>query len=131
MFRRRELNNYDPKASRKKGIFKNASSLIVSFAVDDPNMGVKSLILHRTLFFEEVFDEEERGVKVSMEGDYFDQEDYNILKSIKINDNEIQIKSSFREYRLDVSNIPKTDIKDMLDLLKKQNYDNRFAIQVA
>ena len=27
MFRRRELNNYDPKASRKKGIFKNASSL--------------------------------------------------------------------------------------------------------
>ena len=94
-------------------------------------MGVKSLILHRTLFFEEVFDEEERGVKVSMEGDYFDQEDYNLLKSIKINDDEIQIKSSFREYRLDVSNIPKIDIKDMLDLLKKQNYDNRFAIRVA
>ncbi|RZB30560.1 MAG: hypothetical protein SRB1_02840 [Desulfobacteraceae bacterium Eth-SRB1] len=35
--------------------------LIVSFALDDPEMGVKSLILLRTLFFEEVLDEKERG----------------------------------------------------------------------
>ena len=41
--------------------------LIVSFAVDDKEFGMKSLILHRTLFFEEMLDEEEKGVKVSLE----------------------------------------------------------------
>lgn len=29
--------------------------LIVSFAIEDSRLGVKSLILHRTLFFEEFF----------------------------------------------------------------------------
>ena len=43
--------------------------LIVSFALDDAEMGVISLILLRTLFYEGLMDEEERGVKVSLEGD--------------------------------------------------------------
>ena len=38
---------------------------IVSFVVDDSEIGIKSLILLRTLFFEEVLDEEKRRVKVS------------------------------------------------------------------
>ncbi len=105
--------------------------LIVSFAIDDPAMGVKSLILLRTLFFEEVFDEKERGVKVSLEGDYFEQEDFNMLNSIKISDDEIGIKSSFREYQLDISNIQISEVEDMVKLLKKQNYDNRFTIHLA
>jgi len=54
-------------------------------------MEVKSLILLRTLFFEEVLDEEEKGVKVSLEGDYFEQEDFNILNNIKISDDGIWI----------------------------------------
>ena len=105
--------------------------LIVSFAVDDPEMGIKSLILLRTLFFEEFLGEEERGVKVSLEGDYFEQEDYNMLNNIKISNDEIVIKSSFREYQLDISNIEKSEIEDMVELLKKQNYDNRFTIHIA
>lgn len=56
--------------------------LILSFGIDDPEMGVKSLILLRTLFFEELLDEGEKGVKVSLEGDYFEQEDFNILNGI-------------------------------------------------
>lgn len=113
------------------GLAEDEKDLIVSFAIDDPQMGVKSLILLRTLFFEEVLDEEERGVKVSMEGDYFEQEDYNILKSFKISANKIDIKTPFREYQLDISEIPKTEIEDMLSLLRKQNYDNKFTIQIA
>ncbi len=105
--------------------------LIVSFVVDDSETGVKSLILLRTLFFEEVLDEEERGVKVSMEGDYFEQEDFNMLNNIKINDDEIHIKSTFREYQLDISNIQRSEIEDMIKLLNKQNYDNKFTIHIA
>lgn len=105
--------------------------LIVSFAVDDTEMGVKSLILHRTLLLEHIFDESERGVMVSLEGDYFDNENSNVLINIKISDKEIHITSSFREYDLDISHIEKSEIEEMQRLLNKQNYDNSFTIQIA
>ncbi len=105
--------------------------LIVSFAIEDEVMGVKSLILLSTLFLEEFLDEDERGVKVSLEDDPFDREDYNTLDNIKISSGEVEIEATFREYRLDISKIPKSEIKDMVKLLKKQNYDNRFTINVT
>ncbi len=105
--------------------------LIVSFAIKDEAMGVKSLLLLRTLFLEEFLDEDERGVKVSLEDDPFDREDYNTLDNIKISSGEVEIEATFREYRLDISKIPKSEIKDMVKLLKKQNYDNRFTINVT
>lgn len=105
--------------------------LIVSFTVDDPAMGVKSLILLRTLVFEEVLDEEEKGVKVSLEGDSFEQEDFNILSNIKISDDVIWIKATFREYQLDITNVQETEIENMVKLLKKQNHDNRFSIHIG
>jgi len=105
--------------------------LIVSFAIDDPEMGVRSLILLRTLFYEELMDEEERGVKVSLEGDEFEQEYLNVLNSIKIRADVIEIVSLFREYQLDTSILEESEIQDMVELLMKQNYDNRFAIHIA
>jgi len=105
--------------------------LIVSFALDDAEMGVISLILLRTLFYEELMDEKERGVKVSLEGDEMELEHLNVLKSITIRADEIEIKSLFREYHLDTSTIEETEKKNMVGLLKKQNYDNRFTIQIA
>lgn len=105
--------------------------LIVSFAIPDEKTGVKSLILHRTLFFEEMLPEEERGVRVSLEDDYFDQEDYNMLNIIRVDSDEIVIKSTFREYRLDMSNMQHSEMEDMIKLLERQNYDNKFAIKIA
>ncbi len=105
--------------------------LIVSFAIDDSDMGVKSLILHRQLFFEEILDEEEKGVKVSLEGDSFRQEDFNMLKHIRIDDDKIEVVTPFREYQLDIVKIEKIEIKEMVKLLKKQNYDDRFTIHIA
>ncbi len=105
--------------------------LIVSFAVFDGDIGIKSLILLRTLFYEELMDENERGVKVSFEDDYFEQENFNVLENIIIKNKGIEIKSTFREYKLDISKISKSDINEMISLLKKQNYDNRFTIQSA
>ena len=83
----------------------NDNDLIVSFAIDDQDMDIKSLILMRTLFFETVLDEEEKGVQLSLEGDSFKQENYNILQNISISSDEIKIKSVFREYLLDISKV--------------------------
>jgi hypothetical protein len=104
--------------------------LILSFAIDDEEMGIKSLILHRTLFFEHFLGEEERGVNVSFEGDSFDQEDVNMLSKISIGNREIKVTTPFREYHLDMSRIEEHEIEDAVELLKKQNYDDRFAIQI-
>ena len=105
--------------------------LIVSFALDDPDLGVRSLILLRTLFYEELMDKEEQGVKVSMEGDGFKKEYLNLLNSIRIGEEEIEIKSLYREYLLDTSKLEESEIQEMVGLLKKQNYDNRFTIHIA
>jgi hypothetical protein len=105
--------------------------LIIGFAVEDLETDVKSLILLRTLFYEELMDEEERGVKVSLEGDDFEDEDRNTLIDIQIEGNDIAIKSTFREYQLDISGVDKAEIEGMIQLLKKQNYDNRFTMRVA
>lgn len=105
--------------------------IIISFAIDDSEMEIKSLILHRTLFFEQLLDDQERGVKVSLEGDYFDEEDFNMLHEIKIGNQQIEIGSSFRNYQLDVSDIEKRVIENVVTLLKKQNYDDRFRIHIA
>ena len=105
--------------------------IIISFAIDDSDMLVKSLILYRTFSFEEFLDDEERGVKVSLDDDTFEQENYNTLESIKIKNDEIEIVATFRKYKLDISKIDKSDIDEMLRLLNKQNYDNRFTIDIA
>ena len=105
--------------------------IIVSFAIDSAETGISSLILHRTLFFEEMLPEEERGVHVTYESDFYEQEDFNMLKSIKISDNNILIYSTFREYTVDISKIEKEEISKMLKLLSKQNYDDKFTIQIT
>ena len=105
--------------------------LIVSFAIDDADFGVKSLTLLRTLFFEEFLDEEKRGVMVSFEGDEVEQDHVNVLNRISINGDEVEITSTFRQYKLDLSKIDDSEKEEMVKLLHKQNHDNRFTIQIA
>ena len=112
-------------------IEKDENDLILSFAIKDDEIGVKSLILHRTLLFEEFRPDEERGVNVSLEGDSFSEESLNMLVSIEILKNEIKIKATYRSYLVNVSKIDKSDISELKLLLTKQNYDNRFKITNA
>ena len=44
------------------------NDLIISFAIAHQDAGVKSLILHRTMLHEEIIDEVDHGVRVSMQG---------------------------------------------------------------
>ena len=51
-------------------IEEDEKDLIISFALYDGDGDIRSLILHRTLFYEFIMPDEERGTKVSLEGDY-------------------------------------------------------------
>jgi hypothetical protein len=51
-------------------IEEDEKDLIISFALDDEDGDIKSFMLHRTLFYEFIMPDEERGTKVSLEGDY-------------------------------------------------------------
>jgi len=102
--------------------------LIISFAIPDEALGVKSLILHRTLFFEEALDEEEKGVNVSLEAEECEHQTLNALVKIEIKDTEVIICSKYSEYVLDLSRIDASDKSHMIRLLMKQNYDERFLI---
>ena len=105
--------------------------IIVSFAIPDDKAGIKSLILHRTLFFEELLPDQERGVRVSLEGELFTEEVPNILKSIELSDQEVEINAMCRSYVVDISKISAKDMSDLKLLVKKQNYDHRFQIKNA
>ena len=105
--------------------------ILISFVIPDKEIGEKSLILHRTFFFEEILGEEEKGVKVSLEGEESDQDYLNTLIKIEIRNETIKIVSKFSEYNLDTSRIDDTDIDDMIKLLEKQNYDSRYTIEIA
>jgi hypothetical protein len=112
-------------------LMEDDKDLIVSFALEDSDRGIRSLTLLRTLFYEEFLDEEERGVHVSLEGDTVEREKSNMLSQISIKDGEIEIISVFDEYQIDISQINQSEIDEMVNLLRKQNHDNRFTIQVA
>jgi hypothetical protein len=104
----RYANKYDQNMKLKVefiNLEEDDKDLIVSFAIDDGSNGINSLILHRQLFYEGILPDEERGVRVSLEDDSFVQEDFNMLSSIKISNQEIKIKSTYREYVLDISDL--------------------------
>ena len=110
------------------GLEDSDKDIIVSFAIGKSPGDIVSLILHRQLFYEELMEEEERGVHVSLENENISDNELNMLCDFKLSGNEIEIKSTLRSYKLDVSSIEKEEIDEMLDLLKKQNYDNRFSL---
>lgn len=105
--------------------------IVVSFAIPSDELGVISLVLYRTLFFEEFLPDNERGVKVSLEGDEIQEDTLNMLESIKISGHKIEINTSYRTYIMDVSKIDSADIAEMALLIEKQNYDGRFKVENA
>ena len=87
--------------------------------------------MHRTLFFEEMLSEEEKGVIVTLEGENLEHENTNTLSKIEINNRNINIITKYSNYNLDVTKIDNQDMKNILHLVTKQNYDNRFIIENA
>jgi hypothetical protein len=103
--------------------------LILSFALEDEDSGVKSLILMRTPLYESILPPEERGVKVSMEGG--SEDDRNMLEKITIDNNRVRIFTSEEKYEVDISAIEKFEYDEMTKFVKQLNFDSCFKIVFA
>jgi hypothetical protein len=99
--------------------------LVLAFAVQrsrDPS-AIESLILMRTPKYEFIFEEHERGVKVS-----FERHEDNFLQKIDYVEADaiVRIKTSSQDYDLDVRKVDADELKKMRKILKKMNYDQKF-----
>ena len=103
--------------------------LILSFALDDSSIGVRSLVLLRTPKYEVLVPEYERGVHVSLEGD--EDIENNLLVSIKIEDSIVTICTTQRAYKLDTTRIDDEQKKQMKQLIEKLNFDSSFEVKDA
>lgn len=110
-------------------IEEDEKDLAISFALDDRCGGIRSLILHRTLFFEFILPDEERGTKVSLEGDELDEEHLNTLKSFEFDEPVLRMESRFRSYEIDARNLEADEIEQIKTSLALQNYDGRFKVK--
>ena len=107
------------------------NDLIVSFAVSDGEQDIRSLILLRTLLYEELLEKYERGVHVSFEGITNEQEQPIILKEVVLKNSEIELTTDHYSFNLDLSKIESSEIESMMSLIEKQNHDNSFVIRTA
>ena len=105
--------------------------LMLCFAVQHPDdpAEIQSLIFTRTPETEFIFEEEERGVKVSFERDE-DEDQCDTLQKFDYAKSEglVRIKTNFVEYELDVRKVDPDELKDMLKILKKMNFDQKFQM---
>ena len=101
--------------------------LIVSFALslaDDPT-DVDSLTLLRTPKYEVFLEEQERGVKVSLE-----LEDKGLLREVAFHQDAatVHLRTSECDFELDLSGVENADIKHAQTVLKLMNFDGRLKI---
>ena len=109
----------------------NDKDLILSFALDEGDGLVRSLILHRALLFESILPEEERGTKVTLEGEDlgYEQEQLNTLEEFQFDGDILRIKSRFRLYEIDAGKLDPEDFKVIKQALERHNNDSRFQVK--
>jgi len=103
--------------------------LIISFALDIGFGDIKTLLLHRTLFCEFVLPDEERGTKVSLEGENLANEHLNTLECITFDAQVLKIKARFSSYEIDLRKIELEEIEKIKKSLVLHNYDERFEVK--
>lgn len=108
----------------------DGDDLIVSFAIEDDEPGeVVSLILLRTPNYESLLPDRERGVSVSHEVDFDDEQQY--LRRIRLAVPITTIDSTRRTYELDVSRVDSAEIKAARQILTRMNFDHRFVLELG
>lgn len=112
------------------GIDDTDEDLMLSFALDIGDGNIKSLLIHRSLFFEFVMPEEERGTKVSLEDDDLGEEEYiNTLECVTFDDKIMKIKARFSYHEIDLRKLQIEEIEQIKVSLALHNYDNRFEVK--
>lgn len=101
--------------------------LIASFAIWEAECDdIRSIIMMRTPKYEPILDESERGVRVSDEDWPNDEGD--MLKKIEFGDNFVKISTNNHQFDLDLRKVEKDEIKEMIAILEKMNFDNCFEL---
>ncbi len=98
--------------------------LIVAFAVipiGDP-MGVDNLILMRTPKFERFLPDEEQGISVSFDGNRADEKGY--LREFSLDGDEVEVRTDTHQYFLDLSKTEQDELDQMLETIRKMNFDD-------
>jgi hypothetical protein len=116
------------KVARFISIEDEGSDLILSFAIDDEIIGIRSLILMRTPKFEMLSPKAEQGVSVSFEG----QDEYNendLLVKASLSKDQANFLTRRDKYEVDISKVGSSDKKNMLKLLNKMNFDASFELK--
>ena len=107
---------------------KRGDDLIVSFAIaagDFPG-DVLSLTLLRTPKYEFILDPNERGISVSWEED---EDENELLLAVERSGDVVKLKTTTREFLLDVSHVDDDDLRRMRKVFHKMNFD--MAIQLT
>ncbi len=103
--------------------------LIISFALDVGDGYIKTLLLHRTLFFEFIMPEDERGTKVSLEGNDIPEVHINTLQSITFDKNVMKIIARFSSHEINLRKIEHKEVERMKASLTLHNFDDSFEIK--
>lgn len=120
-------------------VFINASiskkrDLIFSFALVDEEMpdNIRTLVLLRCPAYEGIFDEDERGVTVSMEGEHEDENDIqgHLLSEFTLNAaaKTVILKTPRRSYELDIRKVAASELAKGLEILGKMNFDGKVKV---
>ena len=108
--------------------------LIVTFAICDEKWpgGIRCLILLRSAAQEHVFEERERGIAVSMEGDDDDTKDIegHLLTEFAFDaqTRTAAVKTRKHAYDLDLSKVKPDQIAQMWTHLTQMNFDRRAKV---
>jgi len=103
--------------------------LILSFALDLGEGRIQTLLLHRTLFYEFLLPEEERGTKVSLEGYDFAEGHLNILEYVTFDERIMKIDARFSSHVIDLLKLEIEDIAQIKEALTHHNFDARFEVK--
>jgi hypothetical protein len=98
--------------------------LIISFAlyVYD-SIDVDSLTLLRTPKYEFFLEEQERGVRVSLQ-----LMEKGLLKEFAFDRDVVRLRTTEWSFEVDVRKVSKSEIRKMFKVLKLMNFDRRFKI---
>ena len=102
----------------------DSDDLIVSFGLG--HHASESLTLLRTPKYEPLLPDEERGVSVGSGAASATERE--MLLSVKWSADTVYVKSSEKQYTLDIRAVDPEEIKEAKDILRKMNFDNRFTI---
>lgn len=102
----------------------DGDDLIVSFALGEH--ASTSLTLLRTPRFESLLPEEERGVSVDSGSDGSDERE--LLVAVQWDAEVVALKSTRREYKLDIRAVEAEEIVEAKAVLTKMNFDKRFQL---